>query len=259
MNILFWNMNKKQNIKVTQELLVENEIDVAILAEYSDTGIDKIIDQQGDSYIRHEGYGGCTKITLLAKNNYSIKVVREDARFTIYVCSDGESLFIIAGVHIPDRLHNGLLTRAECIRRLKEMIEQVEKQENKDRTIIIGDFNANPTDMEIAGKSGLNAILYSSLIQAKEEINHGATKKKRLYNPILNYWKDEDGKRGSIYYDSDESLYWNCFDQVLLRRSLLTSFLSMDYCTRTKETNLMSKVKPNSKYSDHLPLVARFR
>ncbi len=259
MNILFWNMNKKQNIKVTQDLLIENEIDVAIFAEYNDLGIDRIVEQQEGRYIRHDGYGGCIKITLLAKSNYQIEVVREDARFTIYVCSDGESSFIIAGVHIPDRIHNGILVRAECLRRLRELIEEIEKKEKNDRTIVIGDFNANPTDIEMAGKAGMNAVLYNSLVQAKEEIKHGRVKKKRLYNPILNYWKDEDGKRGSMYYDSDESLYWNCFDQVLLRRSLISSFVSMYFCTRTKANNLMSKIKPNSNYSDHLPLVARFR
>lgn len=259
MNILFWNMHNKHNIAVTQALLEENGIDVAIFAEYTEYGIDSIVEQQAGRYIRYDGYGGCSKITLLAKKDYINAVIREDARFTIYSCCENGITYIIVGVHLPDRMHNGMLTRAEYIRRLREMIEKAEKQEKHDHTIVIGDFNANPTDMELAGKSGLNAVLYNSLICTKEEITHCGIKKKRLYNPILNYWQDIDGKRGSIYYDSDESLYWNCFDQVLFRKSLIPNFIRMDYCTKTKTVSLLSKVKPNQRYSDHLPLMAKFR
>lgn len=259
MNILFWNMYKKQNIAVTQELLEENEIDVAIFAEYNENGIQRIVEKQADTYMRCNGYGGCPKITLLARKDYAISVIREDARFTIYACNDGRYSYIIVGVHLPDRIHNSVLTRAECIRRLREMLEKAELQERHNHAIVIGDFNANPTDTEMVGKAGLNAVLYRSIICAKEEITHGGIKKKRLYNPILTYWRDIEGRRGSIYYDSDESLYWNCFDQVLFRKPLITSFISMNYCTGTKSTQLMSRVKPNKQYSDHLPLVVRFQ
>ena len=96
MNILFWNMHNKHNIAVTQALLEENGIDVAIFAEYTEYGIDSIVEQQAGRYIRYDGYGGCSKITLLAKKDYKMQSYeRMHALQYIHVAKTGSHILLL--------------------------------------------------------------------------------------------------------------------------------------------------------------------
>lgn len=259
MNILFWNTGKRPNTKVIEQLLNEYHIDIALFAEYTSLGIDSVIQDCDDEYVWHDGNGGCEKITLIAKKDIKVSVVREHARFTIYRCNSGTTQYIIIGAHLLDRIHHRQISRMVPINALNEFALETEKNAGHDRTIIIGDLNLNPFEEEVIGKPGLNAVLFRSLIDKQEIIQYCGKRYKRFYNPILTYWRDEIGKQGSIYYGSDEaSLYWNCFDQVLMRRSVVPQYKSMEYVTQTTKTKLLANIGPDKRYSDHLPLVVYF-
>ena len=260
MNILFWNVSKRSNAKIVEDLLKENDVDIALFAEYSLNGIDTVIQDLESDYDWHDGNGGCDKITLIAKKEVKVSVTREHSRFTVYRCVVGSEQYIVIGVHLFDRINHGQMSRMVPINALNEFAAEAEKDAGHDRTIIIGDFNLDPFEEEVIGKPALNAVLFRSLIEKHEVIQYCGKRYKRLYNPILSYLKDETGKQGSIYYGNGEAaLYWNCFDQVLMRRSLIPQYTSMEYVTQTTKTKLLAKIGPDRRYSDHLPLIVHFK
>lgn len=258
MQLLFWNAYQKPNNKMIKGLLSENDIDIAILAEYVPTAIKKIAD---DTHYRWcDGNGGCDKVTLLAKEGITIIIRREQDRYTIYDCSIGDKRYTIAGIHNYDRLSHPMgSARLMNNVRLVSDIEEAEKQHGTKNTIIIGDFNDNPFDESIIAKESLNATLFKSVALSGRSMIHNGKERKQFYNPILQLLRDEAGKRGSIYNaGGDATLFWNCFDQILFRKDLINSYVGMKYCTEVYGTSLMARVRPNTRYSDHLPLIASF-
>lgn len=63
---------------------------------------------------------------------------------------------------------------------------------------------------------------------------------------------------GSFYYDQDyNTSYWHCLDQVLVRKDLVDSVRHLEYIKRIDTNNLLKNSIPNSKISDHLPLLVK--
>ena len=74
---------------------------------------------------------------------------------------------------------------------------------------------------------------------------------------MLDYISEKNGVYGSYYYTSGIStLHWYCFDQVLLRKSLIEKIIDLHYCKEIAgESILTKKGYPNKRISDHLPLL----
>ena len=69
---------------------------------------------------------------------------------------------------------------------------------------------------------------------------------------------------GTYYYNSSSivNYYWNLFDQVIIRPSLLNAFNEEDLKILTNiGTNQLLDItkKPNKNYSDHLPLIFKIQ
>ena len=100
MKLLFWNLNRNKNEKYIVDLLQENKIDIAILAEYSAINLEELHQLLGNNYICYDGNGACDKITLWAKNNIIVSVRREQNRYTIYSICINQQEYIIVGLHL---------------------------------------------------------------------------------------------------------------------------------------------------------------
>lgn len=259
MNLLFWNLYKHQNVKIIKELLNERNVDVAFFCEYTENGMDNLINELKGKYYWSKGYGGCGRVTAFVRNGCNGVVRREHSRFVVYNVCDGNENYVIAAVHLQDRMNH---TTAKRIDTAKAVLNYVNEQKRKlhiDKIVIIGDFNANPFDEELIAIVSFNSVLFKSVMK-KEEIKSEGVKYRYLYNPILQFIRDDDGKRGSYYYSSgDAPLYWNCFDQVLMNKRAMTEFVTMEYITRTVSTDLQAQKGPNKKYSDHYPLFVTFQ
>ena len=61
---------------------------------------------------------------------------------------------------------------------------------------------------------------------------------------------------GSFYYSSGmQSLYWYCYDQVIVRKSLMDKVIAIKYCKSIGKKSLIKDIKPDEDISDHLPLI----
>lgn len=257
MRLLFWNLKKNANEKYIVDLLTEQSVDIAIFAEYCNTSFSTVIELLKNNYIHYDGYGACEKITLLCKKDISISIKREQDRYTLYSVCMHNSQYNIIGVHLPAPPNSDANDRKCIIRDLVSDTNELELQSKNYQTIVIGDFNCNPFNEEIIQKDSFNAVLYKPLIEAQETVTYMRKKYRRFYNPIINYISEATQTYGSFYYSSGNApLYWNCFDQILVRRCLCENIQRIEYIKGIKGKQLIKECKPNDAISDHLPLLA---
>lgn len=260
MKILFWNLKNNSNEKWLSELIRENDVDIAIFAEYQNTSFDDVITKLDNNYIHHDGYGACEKVTLLCKKSIDTTINREQSRYTLYSCIVNQQLYNIVGVHLPSPPTSDSNDRKNIIRDIVQDINEREKEAKNRMTIVIGDFNCNPFDEEIIQKDSFNAVLFKSLIVHQEMIKYRDRVWRRFYNPIIHFLSEDTNTYGSLYYSSGSApLYWNSYDQILVRKELIDCINSLQYIRIITGKGLMRDVKPNSSISDHLPLLVDFR
>ncbi len=259
MRILFWNLKNNSNEKWISNLISSNNIDVAIFAEYKNTSFEAVKNSLNGKFNQYDGLGACEKVTLICKETIIINVKREQSRYTLYSCLCDDIIYNIVGVHLPAPPSANSNDRKNVIRDLVQDICELEKKEKNNNTIIVGDFNCNPFDEEVIQKDSFNAVLFKELIENKEEIIYYNRRYKRFYNPILDFISEQTGTYGSFYYSSESApLYWNSFDQVLVRKELANNIQSIDYVKQIGGKSLLKDVKPNAEISDHLPLLVDF-
>lgn len=259
MKILFWNLKNNSNEKWLSELIRENDVDIAIFAEYHNTSFDDVITKLDNNYIHHDGYGACEKVTLLCKKSIETTINREQSRYTLYSCIVNQHLYNIVGVHLPSPPTSDSNDRKNIIRDIVQDINEREKEAKNRMTIVIGDFNCNPFDDEIIQKDSFNAVLFKSLIVQQETIKYRDRVWRRFYNPIIHFLSEDTNTYGSLYYSSGSApLYWNSYDQILVRKELIDCISSLQYIRKITGKGLIRDVKPITSISDHLPLLVDF-
>jgi hypothetical protein len=190
--------------------------------------------------------------------------LRDSSRFTIrHMLIPGRASVIVAAVHFPSKLYWSEDSQAlECTEFARAIVE-VEKEAGHDRTVLVGDLNMNPFESGMVGAVGLNATM------ARDQAAKGfRTVQGRqypfFYNPMWGHFGDRDRNPAGTYYrDSGHHVnyYWNMFDQVLIRPSLLDMFPAdgVEIVTHAGRTPLLtaSGVPDRAIGSDHLPLLFR--
>ncbi len=259
MKIAFWNLAKNNNSSQVIDLIKENDIDIALFAEYKKTNFEMVVSSL-EQYKIVYGYGGTDKVILLSKSSIPISVRQEQTRYSIYLCKGESEKYIIAGVHLPANPVANSETRKNVIRDLVYDIGIAEKEEKTYNTIVVGDFNASPFDEELIQKDCLNAVLYKDLICQQEIVTLNNKKYRRFYNPHLSIISEQNKNYGSLYYSSGISTqYWYSYDQIIVRKPLVDQLSEIHYCRMISGKKLLNKVAPKSSISDHLPLIAKIQ
>lgn len=71
------------------------------------------------------------------------------------------------------------------------------------------------------------------------------------------YWQTRRN-RDSITFDEWVDLdLWHCLDQVLVTTGLVDSVVDVRHLRSINGVSLISRIKPNKSFSDHLPLLVR--
>ena len=149
--------------------------------------------------------------------------------------------------------------RANDIARELNKYEQEFFENNKKRTIIVGDFNMQPYEAGICSGYGFNATMSASHAAKKTRKIDGRTTY-LYFNPIWALMGANKLVQGSYYNSGDKddhAIYWYSFDSVLLRPCYIDKF-NWDYFEIIEKTENHNFV-PNTtidkeKYSDHLPI-----
>lgn len=257
-NLLFWNLARNSIENYVSDIIEENNIDIGVFAEYSGNNVETILAKLNGKYLFFAGMGVCDKIILIAKSHFDIKVRREQSRYIIYSLQSDTEQLVIVGTHLQDNLHSNEDDRKIVMRDLVGDICEQEKILRHTNTIVVGDFNSSPFDNELIHKDAFNAVLFKELILKAEYVTINHRQYRRFYNPMFNFISEDDSNYGSFYYSNGTRvLYWYCYDQVLLRRSLINRLEGVYYCKAVKNKTLLKNITPNKDISDHLPLIVK--
>lgn len=268
MNILFWNTSCVRNIEKKVrinncliEIILENKCDVIVLAEYGDEisrlcGLLNMVSK--DTYQPLPQYEGCKKIRGLINSKYKSDVLHEQSRYQIIMIETSYYSLIIAMIHNKSKLNSSIFAQEEELRVFHQDICAVEKSCNTKNTLVIGDFNADPFEPACTSASALHAIPFAGETSKSTRTVSGR-KYHKFYNPTWKFYSNRSVPYSTYYYNNSDmiNLYWNIFDQVIIRPQLINAFIddSLSIITETKNHNLLKKKIPNKdKYSDHLPL-----
>ncbi|MDB6000735.1 MAG: Endonuclease/exonuclease/phosphatase [Rhizobacter sp.] len=264
MQFLFWNVHKQNALTALDELVNATGAKILILAE-NDRPSEEVVAalQVRCGHFVALPKLGCRAVDIFIDSSLgNPKSVCGSDRFSIWSFSrPGQLAFLLAAAHLRSKLyfsaHDKLLEACE----FRQQIESAERAVGHQRTVIVGDLNMNPFDPGVTGAAALNAVS-CRVIAAGKPRTVSNRQHPFFYNPSWNLLGDSDGNPGTYYdrptgYVSD---YWNVFDQVPVRPSLIERFdlKSMKVLKMAGEQALVSKGgKP--KMSDHLPLTFKLR
>ena len=267
LNFLFWNTNRKPLIKEIANIAKHHNIDVILLAEHNLNNSDLILELNSESVDYHLPnpifQNNRIKIFTKFSNHYIVPVADElENRFTCFKIRIPklEEVLVFA-VHLPDLKNNRLDSIQGYARRISRRIKKIEEQLNLTSTVVVGDFNMNPSDVGMVSAESFHAIMDSEIAKNQSRI---VSKQKYdyFYNPMWSLHGDVNNNvAGGYFYKNAElvNYHWNVFDQVLLRPSLINNFNknSLKFIDSDgNKTLLKANGTPDSnKYSDHLPLI----
>ena len=242
-NICFWNINKKKNKKILENLILENNIDILILIE-DINNYSKIGNLKKAEFINPE-----KDIKFYHNNKLYLSCSNDQEKYKGYKVNYKNNTFYLFGVHLPSKLHSSERTRNLVISALKTDLK------DKEKYIICGDFNSNPFDETLISADSFSALPCTS----KRKRTICGIKCENLYNPMWKFFDDFEKIPGTYYYDSSDAInyYWNTFDQVLLSYNIIKLFNneSLKIIKKVCDRSLIKNNKIDKTISDHLPVL----
>lgn len=256
LNIIYWNLHKRKIEEYIVNCIVENDVDIAIFSEFENVDFQSVICNLGNTYQHIKAVEEDKKVTMIVRRGIRVTSMQPQKRYTIYTVDTCLKKYIVAALHLEDRRNYKPAQRIDTIQTIVPDIEENERCNDCDNTIVIGDFNANPYDEEMLSKYGFNAVLFKSVINDEEYTNPKSNRIRRFYNPILHYLSEETEMYGSFYFDDDYMTpYWYCLDQILVRRKLANCIANIKYLKSINNIGLIKGKSPDNRISDHLPLL----
>lgn len=258
MRFLFWNTNDNKAINpILIELIIGNQIDCIILAEYSANAFELL------NALNYHGYkmkslctAGCKRITIFSKTLF--EPGEQNANFSLQIMPGS---FILCCVHLPSNIFEDAVDkRPFLIREIIEAILNAESNNNMENTIITGDFNINPFSMECIQADLFNSMPHYEIASNKVKNIYGKDYF-HFYNPMWRFLGDCCQPFGTYYHDKNGvyNIYWHILDQVMIRPSLRERFKdnSLKIITESISWSLLDENgHPDStKVSDHLPIM----
>ncbi len=248
-------------------LVDEHKVDVLILAESKIPDMDLIRSLNSVAGPRFSlappGLPSRLKIYSRLSSRY-VKPIRDSGWIAIrhLVPPIGRNILLVA-THLPSKLHQSEQDQVLTCTRFVRMIEEAETEVGHTRTLVIGDFNMNPFEHGIVGAAGIHAVSDRS-IATRGTRKVGGEDRRFFYNPMWSYFGDvPPGPPGTYFYDTGTqvNLYWNIFDQVLIRPELLDAFSDENIRIVTQvgsACQISGFERPGkSVVSDHFPILLR--
>lgn len=260
---LFWNINRKNSQDAIKCLARLHNVDVLMLAECTIAPERLLITlNQGYESKYHYLPGLCTKIKVFSRyGSRFISPTQEEDRLTIRrLMLPNKPDILLAITHFPSKLYMSNESQASLCSELANSIDLAERKVGHSRTILVGDLNMNPFESGMVSANKLHGVM-SKQIALKQKRTVQGREYGFFYNPMWSLLGDaSSGPPGTFYYNNSEPItfFWNMFDQVLLRPSLLPYFDNeeLKIVTSCGDTELLSPQGiPNGQISDHLPIL----
>lgn len=266
---LLWNVNRKPLDALVEALVQQHNVDVVLLVEYAfgTSQLSTLLPRLGlIKRTESKRFGTFIRATHgFRRLNY--KLVNRVAmwRWTPPSGQDG----LITLVHGFDRRNYDDSTRRVLFGQIAAAVRRREEGHHR-RSIVLGDFNAQPFESAIIASDGLHAIgmrAMNNMVSRKV-----AALKDRadfFYNPmwrLYGHFPLKEAGMGTHYWEKSfaHEYCWHMIDQVVIRPEEAARFPEDQLSIITKVGNNLANAislldtdgKPDSKSaSDHLPLL----
>ncbi|MEO2091501.1 MAG: endonuclease/exonuclease/phosphatase family protein [Gemmataceae bacterium] len=262
---LLWNVQRKRLDRLVVELVEAEGIDVVMLVERP------AVLPPLTAAFAHRGF-----VVVTSEDRFAVYAKPEigltpyplpvpPIRANVYRWVGGSQLDgLMALVHGHDRRNKSDGTRAAYLRGVVAAVREAEVQLGHKRSIILGDFNANPFDPAVVGANGLHAL---GIRQVRGRTNRTFLGQEAdfFYNPmwrLFGHGRDAGGATHHFAGYDEVELIWHMLDQVVIRPEALDRFPEheLKIFTRIGTTNLWDAVEvPDTEAaSDHLPVIFRW-
>jgi len=233
MNILFWNLNKKDLTDVIKEIAEKYDIDIFVFCEYAidDYKFITSLNNQSKIFNEVENYDLNRLKVFSSIDTKKFKPLEFSDFWGIYeVERTGYPKFILTTVHLPSKMWFTSDSQSTEIEFLSDDIkESVDKTNNKN-VVLLGDFNVNPFEKGMITTKGLHSTMDKRI---------ALTGGRKVQNRFFEF-----------YYNP----MWN----FLGFSPSLVNFINIkdiEIVIKTKSFNLVNNnARIDKKYSDHLPL-----
>ena len=268
LKLFFWNIGRKSILDLVCTIVSQERVDFIILAECEIDIFEihtALNESSIDTYYRVPGITERLLMFSRMPTKY-IKPIRDTGGVSLRHISPpvGKDILLVAA-HLPSKLYETDNDQTIQSTILNNIIDEAENEIGHSRTVLIGDLNMNPFEVGVASAGGLNAVMDRRIAKRLTRQVKGE-EYKFFYNPMWNYFGDlSKGPPGTYYYNTGRhmNIYWNMFDQVLVRPDLLNSFKSRDLriITKVNSTSLLNQLgRPDTNIgSDHLPILFNLR
>lgn len=199
--------------------------------------------------------------TRLAPGSVADQFDSADDRLTIRrLTTASQTEILVAALHFQSRRGWTVDEQALEATVTQRFISETEDFAGHRRTLIVGDFNMNPFDLGMVGAQTLNAVMARELARHEDRKVAGRTYR-YFYNPMWGHFGDRTPGPPGTYFHSPGpgGVYWNMFDQVLLRPDLMDLLAELRILDNDGQESLLTeRGRPHSSTaSDHLPILFR--
>jgi hypothetical protein len=264
---LLWNVNKKPLDGFVQSLVRDANlgIDIVLLVEYA-FGTSQLPGMlQSDGLVKRMS---SKRFGVFARHNHRLSRLRYRLGSRVdmwrWIPPSGQEGLIVL-LHGLDRRNYDDSTRRVFLRRVADAVRRRESKRNHRRTVIAGDFNAQPFEPAVVDCDGLHAIGVRSIrARIDRTVHQAGARSDFFYNPMWRVY----GHRGhpeagaATYYwlkSRAHELGWFMLDQVVLRPGEAPRFPEdrLRVIDRVGAVDLLDAagLPDKASASDHLPVV----
>lgn len=264
LTFIFWNVNRKPLAALVGKLARSVKADFVILAEpgFGVVEISEALNAGAPDYRIHKVRP--QKMMFLSKFDEDLykPIFESDYYSMLHYRLPGRPNFLLVIAHLASKLFSSDTSQILGCQRIAQKIREVEQDLDHQRTILLGDLNANPFEAGLIGAPALHAVMSREIAEKKGRRVKGE-EFPFFYNPMWNHFGDERGVPGTYFYSRSEHVnyYWNMFDQALIRPDLLRYLPTrpVEIVDKIDSRSLLTENgRPDQALgSDHLPIKLR--
>lgn len=278
-NIVFWNTDisskYKPNVEKSKyinnviiDLVMKYKCDIIVLAEYG-LNLNSLCTElsiKGREF-REGPIASDTRVKLLIDTRFLAELIRDSKYYFACTIKNYAGMeFLLSGVHLPSKLNANGVDRDIVVGDLMNDIRESEESVGHEKSIIVGDFNADPFEEVMIKADKLHAIPYANIVEQRERRIVYSRARQIFYNPMWNFMGDYCNTSACTYYcdvGGAINLYKNIFDQVIFSAHMIKYFLKETLQIMTKVGNMAlvddNGIPSRDLYSDHLPIMFSIR
>ncbi len=257
MKIVFWNIRKNSDVSLIARLVEKTMPDVLFLAECNEKLASEITKTYPAIIERIEIDNGIKGFDI--SGLVSCKPVEEQKRCRFYRLGWEGKTHLLGVLHLPYKLWRNVAGQSIFAREFSRRLVELENMHGE-KTILIGDFNMNPFEPGMVEPDSFNSVSSPFVALTKSRCVDG-TEYEFFYNPCWKAFVERGAVYGTYYRvpSNPGALYWNVFDQALIRPSILDCHeCFFDVLHDVIDFDLTRECH-RKRFSDHYPILLERR